>query len=83
MFWLLLSVGSALSAVGFSVLGSLVFQPRDEGDARARQVNLAMTVLAVSAAMLCAISLLLGFVDLVFVPLQGFEGAGAAAGGTD
>jgi len=83
MFWLLLSVGSALSAVGFSVLGSLVFQPRDEGDARARQANLAMTVLAVSAAMLCAVFLLLWFVDLVFAPLQGLEGAGGAAGGLD
>jgi hypothetical protein len=80
MFWLLLSIGSALSAVGFCVLGDLVFQPQDEGDARARQLNLALTVLAVCATMLCALFLFLWVVDLVFAPLQGLEGAG---GGMD
>ena len=82
MFWLLLAIGCALSAVGFSVLGDLVFQPVDENDVRARQINLAMTVLAVCATMLCAVFLFFWIADLVFAPLQGLEG-GAAGGGMD
>lgn len=80
MLWLLLSVGSALSAVGFCVLGELVFQPENEGDVRARRANLLMTALAVAATMLCALFLLFWVADLVFAPLQGLEGAG---GGMD
>jgi hypothetical protein len=78
--WLLLAVGSALSAVGFSVVGDLVFQPRYEGDARARQANLLMTVLAVSATMLCAVFLFFWLAELFFAPLQGLEGHGGGGG---
>jgi hypothetical protein len=78
--WLVLSVASALSAVGFSALGGLVFQPSedDEGAQARRGANLAMTVLAVAAAMFCAIFLLLWFADLLFSPLQGFGGEAGA-----
>ena len=79
--WLVLSVASALSAVAFSALGGLVFQPSEDGDDRGlRTANLAVTVLAVAAAMFSALFLLLWFADLVFAPLQGFEGNG---GGMD
>lgn len=79
--WLLLSVCSALSAVGFSALADFVFQPGDEGDVRVRQANLVLAVLSVLAAMLCALFLLFWLADLVFAPLQGFEGHGG--GGMD
>ena len=74
--WLVLSVASALSAVAFSILGGFVFQPGDEGgeDRGQRTANLAMTILAVAAAMLSALFLLFWFADLVFSPLAGFEG---------
>lgn len=79
--WLVLSVASALSAVAFSALGGFVFQPSENGDDRGpRTANLAVTVLAVAAAMFSALFLLLWFADLVFAPLQGFEGNG---GGMD
>ncbi len=80
--WLVLSVASALSAVGFSLLGSLVFQPAEDSDydRGLRAANLAMTILAVAAAMFCALFLLFWFADLVFSPLQGFGGEG---GGID
>jgi hypothetical protein len=81
MVWLLLAIGSALSAVGFCVLGDVVFQPVDENDVRARQFNLLMTVFAVCATMLCAVFLLFWIADLVFAPIQGLEGG--AGGGMD
>jgi hypothetical protein len=79
--WLVLAVASALSSVAFSALGGLVFQPSAEGDDRGlRMANLAVIVLAVAAAMFSALFLLLWFAELVFAPLQGFEGNG---GGMD
>jgi hypothetical protein len=77
--WLVLSVACALSAVGLSALSGLVLQPDEENEEirGQRLANTTVTVLAVVAAMFCALFLLFWFADLVFSPLQGFGGEGA------